>query len=247
MKSGTSQTSPLVYARVAGTLFLLSFLAGGLGEFYIPSQLIVSADAAATAKNILTSNLLFRIGFATYLIEAMCDVALTGILYILLRPVHKNLALIAVFFRLTSTILFGMAEFFYFAALPILGGADYLKTFSSDQLHTLALLSLKLSAYGGEIFMAFYGIASILLGFLIFQSGYLPKWLGVLLALGGIGFVFKNFALVLAPELASSLLLLPMIIAGLSLKRSVMWVKDAQKEKLSSLCNNRINGLEESL
>jgi hypothetical protein len=205
------------YARLAGVLFLLSLVAGGFGEYYVPSRLIVSADAAATAKNIVASDSMFRLGFAAYLVEAMCDIGLTLILYVLLRPVSRNLALLAAFFRLMGTALFAVAELFYFAAALILGGADYLKTFSPDQLNTLALLSLKFYGRGAGIFMVFYGVASILLGYLMFRSGYLPKFLGILFGLSGVGFVISNFALVLAPSHASPLLLLPMIIAALSL------------------------------
>ena len=123
--------------------------------------------------------------------------------------------MLAAFFRLVSTAVFAAAELFYFAATFILGGAAYLKTFSPDQLNALALLSLKLYGYGGGIFMVFYGIPSILLGYLMFRSGYFPRVLGALMALGGLGFVVRNFLLVLAPAWASSLLLLPMTLAVL--------------------------------
>ena len=82
------------YARIAGVLFLISFAAGGFGEVYVPSVLIVASDATATANNIIASDFLFRMGFASYLIEAICDIALTLILYVLLRPVSKELALL---------------------------------------------------------------------------------------------------------------------------------------------------------
>ena len=203
------------YARIAGALFLITIVAGGFGEFYVPSTLIVSADATATANNIRASEWLFRLGFAGYLVEAMCDIGLTLVLYVLLRRVHEELALLAAFFRLVSTAVFAAAELFYFAATFILGGAAYLKTFSPDQLNALALLSLKLYGYGGGIFMVFYGIPSILLGYLMFRSGYFPRILGALMALGGLGFVVRNFLLVLAPAWASSLLLLPMTLAVL--------------------------------
>lgn len=205
------------YARIAGVLFLLSMVAGGFGEFYVPSKLIVSHDAAATAKNIIAFDSLFRWGFTGYLIEAVCDIALSLIFYVLLRPVSKNLALLAAFFGLVSTAVFAGAELFYFAASFILGGADYLKTFSPGQLNTLGLLSLKFYAFGGGIFMVFYGVASLLRAYLIYRSGYLPKFLGVLLALAGLGFIIKNFALVLAPAYPSDFFLLPMPLAGLSL------------------------------
>jgi len=205
------------YARIAGVLFLLSIVAGAFGELYVPSRIIVSSDAAATAKNINALGWLFRLGFAVYLVEAVCDIALTLIFYVLLRPVRRDLALLAAFFGLVSTALFGVAELFYFAASLILGGANYLKTFSPDQLNTLALLSLKLYGYGGGIFMVFYGVAAVLRGYLIYRSGYLPRVLGMLLVLAGLGFVAKNFALVLAPAYASDGLLLPMFLAGVSL------------------------------
>ena len=125
------------YARVAGILFLISMVAGFFGEFYAPSRLIASADAAATAKNIVAFNSLFRVGFASYLVEAVCDIALSLVMYLLLRPVRKDLALLAAFFGLVSTAVFAVAELFYFGSSLILGGADYLKTFSPDQLNTL--------------------------------------------------------------------------------------------------------------
>ena len=176
------------------------------------------ADATATANNIVASESLFRLGFASYLLEAMCDIALALILYVLLRPVRRDLSLLAAFFGLVSTATFAVAElFYYFGASLILGGAPYLKTFSPAQVNTLVQLLLKLYGTGGEIFMVFYGVAAILRGYLIFQSGYLPKFLGVLLALGGLGFVTRNFALVLAPAYASDFLLLPMFLAGVSL------------------------------
>jgi hypothetical protein len=81
------------YARAVGVLFLLSIVAGGFGEAYVPYRLIVPADAAATAKNLVASNMLFRLGFASYLVEAVCDVALALMLYVLLRPVREDIAL----------------------------------------------------------------------------------------------------------------------------------------------------------
>ena len=205
------------YARVAGVLFLLSFAAGGFGEAYVPGKLIVVSDATATAANITALDSLLRLGFAGYLIEALCDIALSLLLYVLLRPVHKDLALLAALFGLVGTAVFGVAELFFFAASHILGGADYLKTFSPDQLNTLALLSLRLFGYGGGLFLVFAGVAWALRGYLIVQSGYLPKFLGLLLMIGGLAFIARNFALVLAPAYASGSLLLLLLPGGLAL------------------------------
>src|SRR5437773_176813 len=130
-------TSVQTYARIAGVVFLISIVAGGIGEFYAPSTLIVPGDATATAHQLLASDLLFRLGFLAYLIEAITDVALTFLLYVLLRPVHANLAFLAVLFRIMATATFAFGELFYFAPSLILGGEGYLKTFSPAQLHAL--------------------------------------------------------------------------------------------------------------
>jgi hypothetical protein len=213
----TTVTSVRTYARIAGALFLVSIVAGGFGEFYVPSRLIVTGDAAATAANIRASDFLFRLGFASYLVEAVCDIALSLVLYVLLRPVRKDVALLAAFFGLVSTAVFAVGELFYFASSFVLGDGAYLKTFSPAQLDTLALLSLQLYGRASGLFMVFYGIAALLRGYLIFRSGFLPRALGALLALGGAGFITRNFALVLAPAYASDLLLLPMSLAAVAL------------------------------
>lgn len=208
------------YARVAGVLLLISLIAGGLGEAYIPSK-IIGADAATTVANIKSYDFLFRLGFATFLIESLCDITLVLILYALLRPVNKQLSLLAVFFGLMGTALFAFAELFYFAPPLILGGAPYLKTFSADQLNTLALLSLKFYGYAGMIFTAYYGMSWIVRGYLMFRSSYLPKFLGVLMAIGGAGFVARNFVMILAPAYASDIFLILMFPCVLIL---MMWL-----------------------
>ncbi len=210
-------TSVQTYARIAGLLFLLSMIGGGFGEFYVPTKLIVAFDATATANNIVAFNSLFRWGFAGYLLEAVCDISLAWIMYVLLRPVQKDIALLAAFFGLVSTAVFAVAELFFFGSTFILGGADYLKTFTPAQLNTLGLLSIKFYLYGGMIFLAFYGIATAIRGYLIYRSGYFPKFLGVLLVLAGLGFIAKNFAAVLAPKFPSDLFMVAMPFAGVAL------------------------------
>src|SRR5215510_3358689 len=213
-----TETSPQIYARIAGVLLLVSIVAASFGELYVPDKLIVAGDVAATANNFRANESLFRLGFASYLIEALCDVALALTFYILLRPVRKDLALLTAFLGLMSTAMFAVAMLIYFrASLILLGKADYLKTFSPDQLNSLALLFLTWYATGTGIFMVFYGVASILRGYLIYRSGYLPRFLGLLLALAGVSFVIRDFVEVLAPAYAFDILYLPMIIAMLSM------------------------------
>jgi hypothetical protein len=205
------------YAKTAGFLLLLTAICGGLGEAYIPSKLIVAGNAAATAANIRASDFFFRLGFATYLVEGLCDVALAWVFYVLLRPVNKNLALLSAFFGLVSTATFAVCELFYLAVSLVLKDVAYLQAFSPDQRNALAMLLLRAYGLGGGAFLAFYGTASLIRGYLIFRSRYLPKFLGVLLAIAGAGFVIKAFTVVLAPAYSSDLLLVPMFLSLLAM------------------------------
>jgi hypothetical protein len=199
------------YAKLAGVLALLSFIAGGFGEAYVPSKLIVGTDPLTTVQNLNSSQLMFRLGFAMYLVEACCDVALAVLLYVLLKPTHRHVSLLAAFFGLMATSTFAAAELFYFAPTLILRDGAFLKSFSPDQVNALALLSLKLFALGAAVFTVFYGMGWVLRGYLMFQSGYFPKFLGVLMTLAGLAFVISNFLLVLAPAYRSGWLQLLML------------------------------------
>jgi hypothetical protein len=203
------------YARAAGVLLLISLFAGGYGEGYVPSKIIVSNDAAATAANIKAFGFMFRLGFAAFLVESICDTALSLNFYVLLKPVNKHLSLLAAFLGLMATATFAGTELFYFMALSWVGDAPYLKPFQTAQLETLALLSLKYYTYGGALFTVYYGLAWIVRSYLIFLSGYLPKLIAILMAIGGAGFVLRNFLLVLAPTYASSALLMLLFPGGL--------------------------------
>jgi hypothetical protein len=206
-----------VYARVAGVLFLLSLVGGGFGEAYVPLRLIVHGDAAATAENLRSSAMLHRLGFTAYLIEALCDVTLAWLLYVVLRPVHRELALLSVFFGLVATALYGVAELFYFTSSLVVQNAASLQSFTAGQRNELAMLSLRVYSAGSSLFLAFYGVPTLLRGYLIFRSGFLPKFLGVLMMVSGVGFILKNFLFLLAPKYASNLLLVPVALAGVSL------------------------------
>jgi|SRR5664279_2502769 len=205
------------YARLAGFLLLVTMAAGIFGELYVPSRLVVAGDATATARNITSGDFLFRLGFASYLVEAVCDVTLILAFYVLLKPADRNLALLSAFFGLISTALYAVAELSYFSAGIILRSSSLLKSFSPDQIREMAMLTLKLFGSAGGIFMVFYGIASVLRGYLIFRSRYLPCFLGVILMTAGLGFIAKSVTLVLLPSMASDVLLLPTFIAIVSL------------------------------
>ena len=203
------------------TLMLLSAIFGGLGESYIPGALIASRDAAATAQNVLGHDAMYRFGFAAYMIEALCDVALALLFYQLLRPAGQTLALFTAFLGLVSTATYAMAEGLYLAPGVFLSGQDYLKAFTPEQLNALSLAAFKLSARIGMSFLAMYGLASFLRGWLMYRTGYIPKTIGVLFMFAGAAFIWHSAATIIAPRFTSGYTLATMGIAGIAL---MMWL-----------------------
>ena len=174
------------YAKIAGALILLTFVGGGFGEGYAPSKLIIDTDALATVRNLKSSMFMFRLSFAGYLVEACCDLTLALIFYVLLKPVQRYVSLLAAFFGLMGTATFAAAELFYFAPTLVLKGDGYLKSFPSDQLNTLTLLSLNVFGLGAVTFTVFYGICWVLRSYLIVDSPFTHNHIYGRIA-GGIG------------------------------------------------------------
>jgi hypothetical protein len=205
-----TETPVKTYSRAVGIFVILTMFGGWFGEVQIPSQ-FMTGDAATTAAKLRLHDDLFRLGFAMYLIEAFSDLVLAWLFYVLLRPVHRDLALLSAFFGLVSMSLFAVMKMFYFSA-PLLLTSRYLTAFSPEQIDALA--GAFLSLYGGlnGLFMLFYGTGWIIRGYLTFRSGYLPRFLGALMAVAGLGFFAKNLTKLLAPAYSSDLLLAPMFL-----------------------------------
>ena len=205
------ETPVKTYTRAAGIFLILTMLGGWFGEVQIPSRFL-AGDAAATAAQLRDHSGLFRLGFAAYLVEAFSDLVLAWLFYVLLRPVHRDLALLSAFFGIVSMALFAVTKMFYFSAPVFLRGNSYLTAFSPEQLEALAKVVLGL--YGGlsGLFMLFYGTAWIIRGYLTFRSTYLPRALGLLMVVAGTGFFAKNITKLLAPAYSSELLLAPMFL-----------------------------------
>ena len=219
MEDHKPQTSPQVYARIGGVLYLIIIVIGFCSEFFVREKLVVSGDVTATANNIVASESLWRITIAGELILLVCSIALTLILYVLLRPVNKTLALLAVFFNIVEFPIEAASKLCLFGALFLSGSADYLKAFEPHQLHALVQISLKLHDYGFGIDLVFFGFACLVYGYLLFRSGYFPRTLGVLMAIAGLSYLTNSFTLILAPAYAGtiSLILVLALIGELSL------------------------------
>ena len=230
-------SSPQRYARAGGLLILVSFAAGLFGEVYVPSMLAAATGGAMAASSINHDGVM-RLGFACYLVEAVCDITLTWIFYVLLRPVDRNLILLAALFRVASTATFGAAELFYLAAMQFSGNVAYLKAFSPVQLHALTRFSFDVYGYGSSA-PVFYGVAAVVIGYLIRRSGFLPRAIGILWILGGLGQIANTFILILAPTYAFFWELLPLLLAALTLAAWLL-VRGVDVDKWAELTGGEI-------
>jgi len=170
-------------ARAAGFLYLLIFCLGVFAELFVRQNLIMPGDAAATVNNIMASESLFRLSLLIDLIRHTFLILLPLVLYRLLKPVNKNIALLMVVLALVSIPIGFINELNHFAALLLVDGADYLTVFGADQLQAQVMFFLDLYAYGAYI-PQMLSLWLLLLGYLVFKSGFLPRILGILLMIG---------------------------------------------------------------
>jgi hypothetical protein len=182
-------TSPRRIARVTGLLYLLTIMTGIFAQGFVSERLVVWGDAATTSANILAHRSLFEWSFTIYMIEMASQIMTTALFYYLLRPVNRSVALVAAFLSLSGCIIKTFSRVFYIAPLFLLGGAEYLNVFKPQQLQALALLFLKVNDRGAAMALAFFGFEALLNGYLIFRSTFLPRILGVLSMLGGLGWL----------------------------------------------------------
>ena len=226
--------SPQKTARVAAFVFLIIFFLGISTELFIRPGIIVPGDAAETVKNIAASGALFRLSLVSDLIRQTLLMLLPLILYKLLKPVNKTIASLMVIFSLVSVPISMLNELNHFAALLLSTGADYLRVFGTDQLQAIVMFFLDLRKYGTFISQVF-SFWVLLLGYLVFKSGFLPKILGIMMMFGGLCytvqavlfFLFPNFdAMILGlfAFIEESLFYLWLLIKGVNVKE---WEKRA--------------------
>ncbi len=198
-------TSPLHMARAAGAFYLLTVVTGLFAELVVRGGMIVSGDAAATARNILAAQPMWRSGFVADIVGGAAYVVVTLLLYELLKPVSRSLSLLAAFFSLVGIAIGGVATLGHLAPLLILNGGNYMTAFNPAQLQAMAYLAIRLHGQGYLLAVVFFGFYEILLGYLIWKSTFLPRVLGALVAIGGLAFLISSFARFLAPALGNAL------------------------------------------
>ncbi len=193
---------PQRYARAGGILYLMMIALGLVEELVIRDRITISGNAAATFANLQKMEMLWRIGIAMEMLLLIIAVALSVILYVLTRPVHKELALLALLFGSIATAVEGAYSIQLVEALFPLSKNGYLSAFTPGQLQAMTYLAMKAHVFGFGIGLLLFGPFFLVTGYLIFTSGYLPKPIGVLYQLAGVAYMFNSFVLILAPQLA---------------------------------------------
>lgn len=217
--SKVSTEGPLQsYARIGGLLYLLIIAAGAFAEF-VRQRFVIPGNAAATASNIRDHALMFRLGLTADLSTFVCAVALTLILYELLKPVSRHAALFMLAFSLVQDAIGALNVLNTYRPLQLLGNAAYLKVFSREQLEAMALLSLNTHDVGFAVALMFFGCSCLALGYLTITSALLPRTLGVLMTIAGVCYLANSAAVLLSPRLAAMLfpsILVPAFVGELS-------------------------------
>ena len=175
MTNPTTNTSLTNYARVAGFAYLAIIITSILTLIFVESKLVVDGNAAATTQNIMANELLFRIGLAVDLFMFAGVVLLSLALYIILKTVNKNLALLALLWRMTEAVLGGVTVLAGMVVVLLLNGKDYFTIFGTEQLQALVMLFLNVRTAGFHIVIIFVGLGSIVFFYLFFKSKYIPR------------------------------------------------------------------------
>jgi len=196
----TSIASPRLQARIAGFLYLIIIVAGAVG-YTLHSTLFVGNDAAATAGNILASEQQWRLSFAAMLVMLACDVAVAGIFYVVFRPVNRTLSLIACAFRLVLVAIVGVAMLGRYVPLLLLKDTAS-AAFETDQLQAMGLLSITMFERGFDVALVFFGFHCLAIGWLIYRSIFLPRFLGVLLVIAGLCYLMSTVVNLVFPMVA---------------------------------------------
>ena len=186
--------------RFAGLLYLLTSIVGFFAMGYVPDRLIVRGNAAATANNIAASETLFRLGVAAELVGMAGFLFVARALYDLLKGVNQRHASLMVLLIVVSVPIAFLNELNSIAALVLVRGADFLSVFEKPQREALAMLFLRLHGQGFVVAEIFWGLWLFPLARLVYRSRFLPRFLGVWLALAGFAWVILSFTGIMLPQ-----------------------------------------------
>ena len=187
-------------ARIAGFGLILMVILAIFSKFFVLDSFIIAGDAAATAKNIMDNELLFRFGIVSFILVIILDVIVSWALYIFFKPVNKNLSLLTAWFRLVFLTIW-VSVFYQLLNIPqLLSGAEYLKAFETDQLHAQVMMAIDAFSVGWKVSLIFFGMHILLPGYMVIKSDSMSKIIGVLLIIASAGYFLDSFAQFLLPN-----------------------------------------------
>ena len=209
-------------SQLAGTGYLIIFFTGIFANFFVIEGLVVPGDGSATLQNIREADGLFRIGILSFILMVIFDLVLAWALYLLLKPVDRNLSLFQAWFRLVNGTIFGVALYQLVMVSQLASGAPHLDAFDPVQVAALAMQSLEAFNTTWLVGLIFFGIHLVFLGWLIHKSNYIPGILGILLIIAGVAYLVDSFANFLFPaydefaDIFMLIVVLPGVVGELS-------------------------------
>ncbi|MEV6493015.1 DUF4386 domain-containing protein [Actinoplanes sp. NPDC051633] len=192
--------SPRLAGRIAGWGILAMALIAPFAEFYVRRRLVVPGDAGATATNLTAHESLFRLGIVAFLLVIILDVLVAWALYVLLKPISSSVSILMAWTRLVFATIFAVAVVDLLDAVNLVTAAPSPAAYEPAQLNAQMMTSLDAFSTGWAVALVFFGIHLSLIGYLALKSGYLPKLVGILLVVAGIGYAADSFILFLVPE-----------------------------------------------
>lgn len=188
-----AQMTPRQYALIAGVGYVVLFVLAIFANFFVREGLVVTGDAAQTAANILESEGLFRLGMVSFLVIFVVDVIVAWALYVLFKRVNEDVSLVTAWFRIVYTVFLGVAVIFFYQALQLLSGSEFLNVFDAGQLEAQALLAAETFNSTWLVGLLVFGVHLILLGWLVVKSTA-PRLLGYVLIVAGLAYVADTLA-----------------------------------------------------
>ncbi len=208
-------------AKVAGFTFIFAIAIVIFSNYSVNFRFIIPDNAVDTAQNIMAHETLFRINIVSNLIYLVTLIVMLTSLYVILKHVNKNLALVATFFRLIYALMWGFMAINTLTAIRILGDANYLPVFEANQLQTLSRLHLSNSWDAYYVGLPFWGLASAVCSFLFFKSKYIPRALAIFGFVSSIWCIFCGFTFLIFPNFGETVNLylfdMPLVIFEITL------------------------------
>lgn len=204
MTNSVSSASPRGLARTAGALYLVNILAGAFAIGVVPA-ILFTPDLATTAHNIQTHAFLFRSSLVAHVVVTVTNVPMAMLFFELFKVVNRRLALLDLFFTLVATAIETAGLVNQFTPLVLLDNGPYANALPAPQLLALAHLPTDLSGLDYDIYTVFYGFDILCLAYLVFKSTFMPRAIGVLLAVDGFAYLVRSFIDMLAPGVTAHL------------------------------------------